>query len=209
MVVQRWRPVFIALAAVAVIWAVALTCYSIARNSKPTAEKARAYVESVDLKKLSAADRQKAIRKLADMLNSLSPDERRKARLEGFARKWFDEMTEEEKAAFLEQTMPTGFKQMIAAFEQMPEDKRRRAIDDAVRRLKEAQQKDPATTGNGPRGNGTNGPPVLSKELEDKVRTIGLQTFYSQSSPQTKAELAPVLEELQKVMESGRPMRGR
>jgi len=41
MVVQRWRPVFIALGAVVAIWVVALTCYSIAKNSKPTAEKAR------------------------------------------------------------------------------------------------------------------------------------------------------------------------
>jgi hypothetical protein len=209
MVVHRWRPVFIALGAVVAIWVVALTCYSIAKNSKPTAEKTRAYAESTDLNKLSASDRQKAIKTLADMLNALSPEERRKARVEGFARKWFDEMTEEEKAAFLEQTLPTNFKQMITAFEQLPDDKRRKTIDDTLRRLKEAQQKDPAAMGNGSQGNGTNGRPVLSKELEDKVRTIGLQTFYNQSSAQTKAELAPVLEELQKVMESGRPMRGR
>src|SRR5438477_5076503 len=109
MMVQRWRPVFVALGAVVVIWAVALTCYSIAKNSKPTAEKARAYAESVDLNKLSASERQTAIKKLADLLNALSPEERRKARLEGVARQWFDEMTEEEKAAFLEQTMPAGF----------------------------------------------------------------------------------------------------
>jgi len=98
---------------------------------------------------------------------------------------------------------------MLAAFEQLPEEKRRRAIDDTLRRLKEAQQRDPAMMGAEGQNNGTNKPPVLSKELEQKVRTIGLQTFYSQSSAQTKAELAPVLEELQRVMESGRPMRGR
>src|SRR4051794_12857891 len=98
---QRWRPVFVALGAVVIIWAVAITGYTIAKNSRLTAEKARAYAESVDLARLSKAERQKAIKKLAEMLNGLSPEERRKAQLEGVARKLFDEMTEEEKAAFL------------------------------------------------------------------------------------------------------------
>src|SRR5262249_44773502 len=99
--------------------------------------------------------------------------------------------------------------QMLAAFEQLPEDRRKRTIDDTLRRLKEAEQKAPAGAASAQNSaNGTNAPP-LSPELEAKVRSIGLQTFYSQSSAQTKAELAPVLEELQRVMESGRPFRGR
>ena len=207
MLSQRWRPVFFCVLAVLVIWIAAIIGFRIARNSRMTAEKVKAYVESVDLSKLTAAARAKAIKDLADKLNALSIEERRQARLDRIARKWFDQMTEDEKAGFIEATMPTGFKQMLTSFEQLPEEKRRRAVDDALRRLKEAREKMPDGDNSIAQG-ATNGP-VLSEELQAKVRTIGLKTFYSQSSAQTKAELAPVLEELQRVMESGRPFRDR
>jgi len=207
MLTQRWRPVLFAAVAVVVIWAVAVTGYMVARSSQVTADKVKAYVESVDLSKLTGEARAKALRKLADMLNRLSVEERRKAQLERLTTDWFNQMTEEEKGAFIEATMPTGFKQMLASFEQLPEDKRRRTVDDAMRRLKEAQTR-MQSGGLNPNPGGTNGP-VLSDELQAKIRTIGLKTFYSQSSPQTKAELAPVLEELQRVMESGRAFRER
>lgn len=202
---QRWRAVAIASVAVLVIWGLALTGYTLAKRSRVTADKVRAYAESVNLSQLSGGERARAIRHLADLLNALSVEERRKARLEHLAWNWLDQMTDDEKAAFIDATMPTGFKQMLASFEQLSADKRRRAVDDALRRLREEQTKLQAN-GDSP---GTNAPPVLSPELQARIRTIGLQTFYSQSSAQTKAELAPVLEELQRVMESGRPFHER
>lgn len=199
----RKRAIGTALLAVAAIWMVALAGYFIAKNAKVTADKVRAYVAAVDLSKLSAADRAAALRKLAEMLNRLSLEERRELRMGRTIGDWFAQMTEEEKAAFIEATMPTGFKQMIAAFEELPEEKRKRTVDQAMKRLREQQQQ-----GALGESNGTNAPP-LSPELEAKVRTIGLKSFYSESSAQTKAELAPLLEELQRSMESGRPFRGR
>lgn len=207
MLSQRWRPVVFAVTAIVVVWVLAVVGYRYARNARVTAEKVKAYAESVNLSNLSGEARAKAIHKLADMLNSLSIEERRKARVERTAGSWFDQMTDEEKGAFIDATMPTGFKQMLAAFEQLPEDKRHKAIDDAMRHLRDEQNRIQADEGD-PNA-GTNGEPVLSPELQAKIRTIGLKTFYSQSSAQTKAELAPVLEELQHVMESGRPFRGR
>ena len=208
MISHRWRPVVFSAIAVCGIWLVALAGYRIARNSKMTAEKVKAYAESVDISKLSGDARAKALRELADKLNALSLEERRKARLDREAWSWFDKMTEEEKAAFIDATMPTGFKQMLTSFEQLPEEKRRKTIDDALKRLRDARDQMGGGAGGGNQG-GTNSPPVLSDDLQAKVRTIGLKTFYSQSSAQTKAELAPVLEEMQRVMESGRPFRNR
>jgi hypothetical protein len=208
MLSQRWRPVVFSLLAVCGIWLVALAGYRIARNAKMTAEKVKAYAGSVDISKLSGTARTKAIQELEDKINALSLEERRKARLDREAANWFDRMTEDEKAGFIEATMPTGFKQMLTSFEQLPEEKRRKAIDDALRHLKEAREQMAGSPGGGNQ-NGANAQPVLSPELQAKVRTIGLTTLYSQSSAQTKAELAPVLEELQRVMESGRPFRQR
>ena len=207
MLSQRWRPVWLSALTVVVIWALAVTGYHLAKNARMTAEKVRAYAESVDLSKLSGEARAKAIRRLADMLNALSMDERRKARLDRLTWKWLEQMSEEEKAGFIDATMPTGFKQMLDAFEQLPEDKRRKTIDDALRQLRNERNRMQNEAGDV--ADGTNAPPPLSPELQAQIRTIGLKTFYSQSSAQTKAELAPVLEELQQVMESGRPFRGR
>jgi len=142
------------------------------------------------------------LKKLAAMLNALSLEERRSVRLDRAAYRWFEEMTEEEKGEFLEATMPTGFKQMLNAFEEMPQDKRQRLVDQAVKQMKETREK-MAATGELPPQTGTNAGPALSEELQKKVTTIGLKTFYSQSSAQTKAEMAPLLEEMQRMMEFG------
>jgi hypothetical protein len=202
---QRRRAVIWAAASLVGIWLVALGGYWVAANAKMTADKVRAYMSSMDFASLSAADRAKAIQALADRLNRLSRDERRELWLDHTLDQWFSEMTEDEKGAFIDATMPTGFKQMLNAFEDMPADRRKKMVDDSLKNLRE--QRDEMASGDKSKQKDsqskTNRPPPLSPELEAKVREIGLKTFYADSSPETKAELAPVLEELQQNMESG------
>jgi len=181
------------------VWVIAFGAYHIAAGRKVTVEKIRNYAKSIDLSKMSAADRAKAIAKLAAMLNALSYEERREARLGQTWESWFAQMTDAEKAQFIELTMPTGFKQSIAAFEKMPEEKRQRAVEDALRNLKEAQTQ---MKKSGAMPASTNGP-ALSEDMRKQIATIGFKTFYSDSSAQTKAELAPVMEEMQRMMENG------
>lgn len=192
--------------ALAGAWLVAWAAVSWSRTTKVTAERVRAYVETTDLRQLRGEARAKAIRRLERMLNALSLEERRKLRAGREGLLWFQDMTEEEKARFIEATMPTGFKQMLQAFEQLPEDKRRRAVDDAVRRMREARQQlvNAPPSARPPPWPATNAPPELSEELRQKIIRVGLKSFYSESSAQTRAELGPFLEELQRLMESGR-----
>jgi dihydroxyacetone kinase DhaKLM complex PTS-EIIA-like component DhaM len=93
---------------------------------------------------------------------------------------------------------------MMTAFEQMPPERRRKAIEDSVRRLREARETaadegDPAT--------GTDAPPSIPRAVQERVVQAGLKSFYDSGSTQLKSEMAPLLEELQQNMESGRLFR--
>lgn len=196
----RYKFLVYGVASFLAVWVVAFGVYQFAASRKVTVDKVRSYAQSVDLRRLSAAERAKAIARLAAMLNALSYDERREARLGRLWENWFAQMTDAERAQFIELTMPTGFKQTIAAFEKMPEEKRQRAINEALRGLRDAQAQMNKSGGLPAPTNA----PALSEDLQKQIATIGLKTFYSDSSAQTKAELAPVLEEMQRMMESGR-----
>jgi hypothetical protein len=202
---RQQRFLICAVATIIGIWVLAMIGHSYLESLKMTAEKVRAYMESMDLASLTGAARVQAIKGLEDKLNALSYKDRQSLRLQHVVDKWFNEMTEEEKSQFVEATMPTGFKQMIGAFENLPEDKRRRLIDNTLNNLRNANDRPMRSLQNSTNAPdaGTNAP-IISPQLEAQIRNIGLKTYYSQSSAETKAELAPVLEELQHQMENGK-----
>lgn len=205
---SRHRPIWFATAGLILIWLAALGGYSLFRQAAVTSEKVAAFLNRTDLSALTGDARTEALRELARMMNSLGLEERRKARLEDAWQVWFQAMTEEEKAWFIEATMPTGFKQMLASFEKLPADKRQQAVEDSLAQLKrtKASMNRDGTHPMDGRGDPTR-EPELSPELREKVVQIGLTTFYNESSAQTKAELAPLLEEMQRLMERGAPLR--
>lgn len=191
-----------AVVALVVIWAVALAIFHFSARTKMTAEKVRQFVEATDLQQLSAAQREQALIDLEDKVNSLSLEERLKWRREDSWKKWFAAMTEAERRQFIESTLPTGFKQMMDAFNQLPPDQRKKLIDNAVKNLQSAGA---GGVDSSVGDYGKNGPPPLSPELEQQVREIGLTEVYADSSAETKAELAPLLEQIQVQIQRGRP----
>jgi hypothetical protein len=190
----RKRVLLLALAALVLIWTVAIGGYVGAKSSRVTAETVQNYVGATDFGKLSGAKREKALNDLAAMINALSLEERRRVRMEGVWTGWFEQMTEEEKIRFIEATFPTGFKKMFAAFEEMAPERRQKIVSDATKRLAESVR-GPFESGN---------QPGFSEDLQKKITAIGLRTFYSESSAQTKAEVAPLLEEIQRSMTTRR-----
>jgi hypothetical protein len=176
-----------------------------AQNSRITADKVTQYARTTDLAGLSGTTREEALRRLEEMINRLPPGERRQWRRDGAWKKWFDDMSESEKGRFIDATMPSGFKQWLSTFDGLPEDSRKKFIDYLSGPLRDTHQlvtdREPGETNVSMYG--TNVPPQLSAELEQRARTIGLKTYYTESSAETKAELAPFLEQLQRQMQQG------
>jgi hypothetical protein len=199
----RHKPIVTAAIVLGAVWVVAMTGFFIAKNAKVTGEKVRAFLADTDISKLNEKDRAKALKKLADYMNQLPADERRTTRMDREWEKWFKTMNDQEKGDLIEATMPTGVTQMLTAFEQLPPEKRQKAVQDSLKRLREARN-DPRNAG---QWQGKDAPPPLDPELQKRAAAAGLGAFYSQSSAQTKAELAPLLEEIQRSMESGRLLR--
>ena len=187
-----------AVGSLAAVWLVCWAGFVIAHDRQITPEKVFAYIHSVDFKHLSAEERKKFLLGLAERLNALTKDERDGSGLRDEWGSLFAEMTDGEKNLFLEATLPTNIKQMLVAFENLPDNQRKRTIESAMDRLR--RPKKPSINSNGQ----TNRPPQLSPELQQKAETLGLKTFYSESSPETRAELAPLLEEIQNQMQHGR-----
>lgn len=196
----RFKPFLIGGVAVLVVWAIVFAAFRVAAHLKMTPEKMAAELRSTRLASLSERDRARRLQDLADKLNQLAGDERRRARADREWNRLWREMSEAEKAQFIDRTMPTGVKQMLSSFERLPEDKRRFAITNAIARMRERNDDN-----DGGRADRQREP--LSEELQRRMIDTGLKTFYAESSAQTKAEVAPLLEEMQRTMESGRLFR--
>ncbi len=67
------------------------------------------------------------------MLNGLTFEERQQMDRSGVTRNFFRELTPDEQGAFLDATLPTGFKQMMESFNRMDPAKRKAFVERAVR----------------------------------------------------------------------------
>ena len=197
----RFKPLAAAALVVLAAWTLAFVAMRVAAHHRMTAEKVVAAVRATDLEKLSAADRDKRLRQLADQLNRLNAEERRRARRDREWDRLWKQMSETEKGDFVERTMPTGVKQMLTAFEKLSEEKRRYAVTNAIARMQGERE-----SGGSAQDDGPDREPI-SEELQKRMISVGLKTFYAESSAQTKAEVAPLLEEMQRMMQSGRLFR--
>lgn len=158
-------------------------------HTKPTPEKLAAYLSNNPLAGKDEDDRSKTISKAADQINGLSFEQRRELRMGRKLDSFFRSLTPEEQARFLDLTLPTGFKQMMDAFNKMDAEKRKKFVERTLDQMRKEEGEDI------PREDD----PHVQKMVEQ-----GLRSFYSDASADVKMDFAPLLEQMQKNLQFGR-----
>lgn len=184
---KSWPKIALVLA---VIWIAAGGIIFLARSSKPTAESITIYVRGHDIAALTGAARQKSIERVEGMLNRITLDERDKLRDEGVINGFFRSLTRDEQSAFLDATLPMGFKQMMESFNKMDPAKRKQFVEHALADMRKRE--------------GENPPRNLDDTNVRKIVDQGLRSFYSDSSADVKLDLAPLIEQMQKNLQGPR-----
>ena len=177
------------IAAIAAVWIVALLIIHWSRSIKPTPVSIEAYLYKHDLNQISGAERAKIIEHVAEQLNRLSFEQRQQISSSGADREFFEKMTPEERNHFLDLTLPEGFHQLIIVLNKMEPAARKKIVEQAVQNIQ-------------------NSTPPQERRIDDaqaqKIVSQGLDTFYKDSSPETKLDFAPLIEQIQRTTQNPR-----
>lgn len=187
----RNRLLFKGIAALLLVWGVAYGLMRWAGAAKPTPEKVVAFVEANPLAEITDPEnRKRVIAELADLLNGLEPGEMRELEEragEDPRRNILGEMSTEEQLFFLERRVGRAFQQMMQSFNEMEREERKRIVERSLKRMKEER----------------GGPARLEEadpEIAEKITQAGLKAYYEEANAETKLDLAPLLEEMQRSM---------
>ncbi len=190
-------------AVLAVIWGLVWGVMSITGVFQETPEKVIAYMDSHPLNEEEDLDkRREIIGTLADKLNSLDHvqigdfqenAQNNRDRRENF----FKEMSPEEQHFFMEKRIGKAFNQMMNAFNEMEREERQLLVERTLKRMKnddgermQLQRLEAA-----------------DPEATEKIVNEGLRAYYQEASAETKLDLAPLMEQMQRNLSGGRKRR--
>lgn len=190
-------------AVLAVIWGLVWGVMSITGVFQETPEKVIAYMESHPLTEEEDLDkRREIIGTLADKLNALDhvqigdfqeDAQNNRDRRENF----FKDMSSDEQHFFMEKRIGKAFNQMMNAFNEMEREERQLLVERTLKRMKDDDgermqlQRLEAT----------------DPEATKKIVNEGLRAYYQEASAETKLDLAPLMEQMQRNLSGGRKRR--
>jgi hypothetical protein len=200
------KNLLLALFALALIWAAVGAVMRATESHTSTPEKVNALMATapwLDGPPSAEADRKKYLDTVIANVNCLDFEQRRSMREEGreVGQRFFESLTKEERARFLEETVEHHFKSVMKAFNQMPREERQRFVRQAMNDMNRNQ----------PDGRNMDRLKQDDEQVFDRVVDKGLGAYYQDASAETKMDLAPLLEQMQQRLRGfgGNGMGGR
>ena len=172
-------------------WVLAIGGYQLAGHSRLTLEKLRRQVAAVDMTRLASDERYAAMDALTQRLNQLTADEQHYARIEQPWSHWLPALTAHQRDDLIDATLPADIQTMLVAFEFLPDDIQNRSLDQCVIRLRADLGIMSANTN------------VIPGSMFEQIRAAGLQSYFDNATSLKRAEVAPLFEELHRMMETG------
>jgi hypothetical protein len=168
------------------VWIVAGAVIYWARHAKPTAQSVTAYLHDANLAGHARAD---TITAVETQLNEVSLEDRQQLQRSGATRQFFLELTPAERLAFLDATLPAGFKQWMDAFNKMTREQRKQIVDRTLAQMKAHE--------------GDDQPPAApNDEVARHFVDQGMRSFYKDADADTKLDMAPLIEQMQRNAQS-------
>jgi hypothetical protein len=193
---MRSRPIWIKAGLLLVsVWVVVGGLMWYARNQKVTPEKLINYVETHAVEGKSPAERTRTMESVAKQLNRLTYEQRRDVRFSRRLDRFFRSLKPEEQGRFLDLTLPDGFRQMMEALNKMDPARRKIFVERTLEDLRKQESELPEEA-------------RVRFEKDENVQKIidqGLKSFYSEASAETKMDLAPVIEQMQRNLQNFNP----
>jgi hypothetical protein len=188
--------------ALLLLWAAVWGISKIVGGMRPTPEKAIAFIQSNDLSEIDDPDQRKQVlADLADMLNGMDGNEVQAFQKQMFdgdesgRRRLFKGLSPEEEWYFMERRIGRAFDQMMQAFNEMDREERKKVVERTLRQMRREDNSD---------RNALERLEGRDREMVEKITTEGFRAYYEQGNAETKLDLAPVLEEMQRNLGGGR-----
>ncbi len=182
----------------ALVWAAVFAARSFASSKRVTAERLDREVRELDFADWSASpgsgaeakEREGEIRRIADMVNRLDFQERQKNRESRSGEKFFRKLSTQEKNLFIDLTIMESMGRFMEALDQMPEEQRRKFVEQGLREIREGRTEAEMERAKG-----------MDDRLLAKISEEGMRAYFDKASADTKLDLAPLMEAMNEVMQ--------
>lgn len=183
----RWKIWTGAVALITAIWLATVLGGWVLGKFEPTAARVSESLVEHPLKAFHGSARETRLAELADQVNRLNFQERQALRRDPVFQESFTSMSRRERADFIQATLPRGMQQLMESLNRMEPSERERLVRRTLRRMEEA---DPDAAEE-----------RLSDEDSQRIIEQGLKAFYEDATPETRLQLAPVIEQMQRQMQ--------